>query len=36
MHLVSAMTLNDTMALGFEDDAVTENAVNSEGSFEKS
>jgi len=36
MHLVSAMTLNDTIALGLEDDAVAENTVNSEGSFERS
>ena len=36
MHLVSAMTLNDTIALAFEDDAVAENTVNSEGSFERS
>jgi len=36
MHPVSAMTLNDTIALAFEDDAVAENTVNSEGSFERS
>lgn len=34
MHLISAMTLNDTTDLKFEGDAVAENIVTNKGSFE--